>query len=435
MTGSRTRRNRLKRDGMLGPALARKPRRRANRQRQLANQGYQIARDQTALATLPPQRPRNAPGPPRRAKRNLPKKHLCIDPMICRWSALQADPFNAPFGGVHFPINKDLFPCQKQFIRNYCSADIVAAAGTTDWGLWFFPMGQWSGNSCIWRPVTDATPATRMLGPCCNSVVGGIVTAAASWCFMHQQNTSFAAVDTLTIAPVNVLNTWVPYESYPEVVLLETQNGPSTSNGRTIAYGIRISYTGDLSATRGYVEFFQPTEYPGGTLPVTGNLNTMSANRRGPAYRRHYFSSHRTFTYMWEPICDEIDEAVINAAGTLVNPYVPVRLAAHIGGIEQLDQFTVEVMCIQELSGKSHAGQAQITSQSPDATHLANAIVANYGATNAGGDAHGKETPPITFEAATLIDKAKYAATYASKLGDLVETTRGLVSAGLTIGG
>lgn len=362
------------------------------------------------MATIPPQRPRNAPGPKKTRARKLRNVHDCLDPALCKWAELMADPFNSRHAGITFPINKDGFPCPRFPIRNYCTYDLVCGPSISDIGLWFFPTGvNLGGNSYTWRPWTDAVPVTRMIGPCCNQAVGGIVTQTAPWCFVFQQASSFAAIDTMTVQGNSAANTMVPFETMPEVTLNESQNGYSRSNGRTVAYGVRVSYTGSLGNTKGYVEFFQPTECPP-TGIILGSTNTMSANRRGVAFRRHYFSSHRTFTYVWEPICDEIDDVQISGSGTPSQNIVGCRLAAHIGGTVENDSFAVEVISFQELSGTPWAQSAIPVPQSPDAVHMANAIVANYGMVNTGGDAHGSQQEPQPLHISAALDKLKYTA-------------------------
>jgi hypothetical protein len=368
-------------------------------------------------STATPGRARNAPAPPRRPQQKKLTKHerkekeeCCVDPALERWCRLQADPFNAPYNGVYWPINKDGFPCQRSLMRGTASWDITVGATFTDMVAWFFPTGYWDGYNLSWRPVTYVGGITRMLGPACNTIVGGggLVTQTESICFAAGQTATFAALDTMQVTPGGAAAQWYYYESNPEFLYPEIQNGPGAMNGRTIAYAVRVSFVGALSNTRGYVEFVQPTEYPAGLNGATNG--TLSSNRRGPAYRKHFFSDERTFTYVWEPICDEIDDSPILGTSTPTVSPLTSRLALHVGGVVAGDIITIDVITMQEFSGKTVAGSSIPTTQSKDAVHLANTIVREYGAVNSGSGPDGRETPGKSLLGGITLDKIAHTA-------------------------
>jgi hypothetical protein len=253
-----------------------------------------------------------------------------------------------------------------------------------------------------------------MIGPTFNTTISGLITAAEPLAFAHRTAAGFGipggTMDNMAILGADAANIWHTYEPANELVFNESQNGPSTSVGRCIAYAIRISMISEVQGTRGYVEFFQPTEMPGGATAVAGYVNSMSSNRRGPAYRRHFFSMERTFTYVWEPICDDIEEALIMGTASVVQALSPSRLALHVGGVDSTAAFTIEVISITELAGRTFAAMASPGTQSPDADHLTNAMVREYGQTNGGRGLDGREISGRSFLEGVTLDKLRVAA-------------------------
>lgn len=324
-------------------------------------------------------------------------KHAKIpvsDP-VQAWSDLLADPFGAPSEGVYPPISNSVVPCPSTKVRNYGTTTITVGTYSGNVGngfaFWFFPSGTIydQGATPIWGgtiPVADVDAASqfnRTFGPILN---GPNITAINGFgaCAGFYRPVTAAYIDPVTTlspttagSPLNSLP-WDDLEN-PFVV-----PGKDTDVAfKCTAFAVRITYSGKLLDTEGYVDFYNPYAWTG----TNAEARTMSSLRRDPSHRRGYFSNNRTHTYVWHPNCESSNYARVVRDTTIASTEVVSRMMLQLGGVTPGDTFEIEFIGFQEFTGYTAVATNTPAPIAHDVVHVANAIPdlrgkMNKGATN-----------------------------------------------------
>jgi hypothetical protein len=240
-----------------------------------------------------------------------------------------------------------------------------------------WPNGIWVGNEQRYIAV----PATFSNGA---HKIGSIVKSQ-----LHE-STSFGYFQSIseeqTTAPTLNLVTALPYDSLSNP-FFSGRPGVVEATGlnmRTAAYGVRVSFMGRLSDTEGSVMYMAPWE------PQDDSTN-FSALRRDVSFRRKYFSSNRTFTFFWQPTCDDVRFTQDYGDAYAATTFGHGRHFMSLSGLTAGDKLQFEIIHVQEFVGARAIPTNVPRILSPDATHVLNTLVHAHGAT--GGDPTG--APPL----------------------------------------
>lgn len=321
------------------------------------------------------------------------KAKIPVSDSVDAWSELLAQPFTAPSAGVYAPISNDVVPCPSTKVRNYGTKNVLVqnytnGNATEGFAMHFFPSGSNAAGgetplAAFTMAQSDIDPSAqkwRTFGPILEGIDPDI------------DNGLGAAVGT--IQPVNGTNSIVytapgatsaaaPLTTLPWDSLSNPFNIPTKTSDvqfKLTAFAIRISYSGRLQDTEGYVDFYNPYAWTGtGSEP-----KEVSSLRRDPSHRRCYFSNKRTYTFVWHPNCESCTYAAINRSDLLRAPDVPARFIAVVGGVQEKDEFNVEYIAFQEYKGHPAVPTNTPSPVAHDVVHVANAIPELRGKMNAG---------------------------------------------------
>jgi hypothetical protein len=136
---------------------------------------------------------------------------------------------------------------------------------------------------------------------------------------------------------------------------------------RTIAFGVKVSYTGDLSSCSGWVDFYQLLDSP-------SREDDWTSLKRSPGYTRNYFGDSRTHYAWFYPDCHTPDwrqTANVTAATTT---FPGCRLLMQLHG-DIGDEFVVELIHYQEWESEKLLSVSTPGYQTAQIAPLNNAIV------------------------------------------------------------
>jgi hypothetical protein len=330
-------------------------------------------------------------------------KHAVIpvsDP-VHAWSALLADPFNAPSEGVYPPISNTVVPCPSTKVRNYGTVSITLPAltgGLVPSGVscWLYPSGTIGGTGsspliAVTPPQSDvdgASQAYRTIGPVLNGTtptsINGFGSCAGFWTYINASNPDPLTAPTQT-TPANPLSTF-PWDDLENPFTIPGKQ--SDVMFKTTAFAIRITYSGKLLDTEGWVDFYNPYTWTG----TTPQPRTMSSLRRDPSHRRGYFANKRTHTFVWHPNCESSNYVpIVRDDNPDVNAMVS-RFMLEIGGVAPGDTFEIEYIGFQEFTGYTAVATNTPSPIAHDVVHVANAIPALQGKMNSGASNGPKST-------------------------------------------
>jgi len=279
---------------------------------------------------------------------------------------------------VSMPLAEDQYPCPSTLVVNGATTNVTMATGEVGINLWLTPCG-----------VPDPTPGSDQLcdmrmtcsdgGAGSTNVMPGVILhpdggAVSSQVFM-QRLSAYNEEMYSSFVPADVSAVWNDNLSSPFNVSNGNALIKETGTGfRTAAFGIRITYTGKLTDTEGYLDFYAPAEYE--------SSDTLAYfSRRDPAYRRVSFGTKRTHTFFWAPNCDEIkyakDMGAVNYTSYAAN--VPARMGLALRGVAEGDKFNIETICIQEFNGQRAIPTQIPRTLTPDAVHLVNTLEQHRG--------------------------------------------------------
>lgn len=327
-------------------------------------------------------------------KPQIRKAKVPVSDKVKAWSDLLANPFTAPSAGVYPPISNDVVPCPSTKVRNYGTETIVVqdytAGGTTEgFGMWFWPEGRigGDGDNSILNGFTvaaaqiDASSATyRQFGPTLSGEnpgsINGLGAAAGVWTPINASNPLLYTTPSATQAAA-------PTKSFIWDDLINPFAIPAAESDvkfRNTAFAVRISYSGKLMDTEGYVDFFNPYAWTG----TAALSRTLASLRRDPSHRRFYFSNQRTHTFVWHPNCESSTYAGIYRTADADLSRTPARFAMQVGGVIATDVFEIEYICFQEFTGHPAVPTNTPSPIAHDITHVANAIPELRGKMNKG---------------------------------------------------
>lgn len=378
---------------------ARKRRERERRLRDLSQEEKRMERERNEARSrgkrsINPQNLRGLNVSAMPSKPQIRKAKIPVSDKVEAWSDLLAHPFTAPSSGVYPPISNDVVPCPSTKVRNYGTSTIViedyaGGGATTGFGMWFWPEGRigGDGDNSILNGFTIAanqlepgSATFRQFGPTLSgqdpNTTNGLGASAGVWTPINAVNgTIFTTPPATNVAAPTTALVWDglvnPFAIPPEA---------SDVKFRNIAFGVRISYSGKLQDTEGYVDFFNPYAWTG-----TANLSrTVASLRRDPSHRRFYFSNKRTHTFVWHPNCESSTYASIYRAGDADLSRTPSRFVMEVGGCAAKDIFEVEYIIFQEFTGHPAVPTNTPSPVAHDITHVANAIPELRGKMNAG---------------------------------------------------
>lgn len=316
---------------------------------------------------------------PRVPKIQKAKVPLCSK--VKKWSDLLKDPFNAPSGDVYCPITSNLIACPSTKVRNYGSSTLQGANNMIGW---LYPTGRPSSvgpflsNAIISSSDLDTSYPVQ-IGP----MLANEAAPAAAAGFV-------ARVEGPLLTPFTTSPSVYSGGYALNPLLWDGLDNPFTipkSDGqmkfRNTAFGIRISFIGKLVDTEGYVEFFNP--YHWSQIAANGEPVQIDSLRRDESYRRFYFSSNRTVTFVWSPNCESVQFASVVQADEISAKEVFSRMMFRIRGLNVEDIIEFEYIGFQEFTGFTTVATQTPSQNTVDSVHLGNAIPKLRGRMNTKG--------------------------------------------------
>lgn len=304
-------------------------------------------------------------------RKTIPKGRLAssipLDPAVDAWSEQLTDLFHRKSKVVGCPLFESNFPCPTTLVTNYATSGL---SGQIAYGIIcpvqgaYYDVGDEKYHS---GSATFAGPVTRGVGPIMSgavnkTVAGVVVNGTMADCYAN--TTTSTAID------------------WPQLSSPFNSGTSAAMDYRTVAYGVRITFTGPLSETEGWVEMVQPYEPMYGTSAASA----FDQFRRDRSYRKDYFSSKRTYEYYYSPTCDDIKFVQDKSNTALAASEVSSRFCLRIGGLKTTDILQIEFVAVQEWVGHLSIPTQQPRLVTPDATHVVNALVAGHGALNQKGE-------------------------------------------------
>lgn len=310
-----------------------------------------------------------------------------VDPKVKGWLKLVRRPWDASeeINGeaVKIPTNSDLIPCKTTVVKNYGSKTYVVASGSEYRAFWFYPEGGYVEDGGPEPPMwTSANVSLNSggtivsLGPnLSNDATGnqtgtlgqyptvGVVASGSSE-FGSGDNVINKALNGTGAAecfPVQLDGLETPLE------LVGQAYAGQCPKFRNIAFGVKISYTGDLSSCSGWVDFYQLLSSP-------SREDDWTSLKRSPGYERKYFGDSRTH-YMWfYPDCHTPDwrQTANMAAATTTFPGCRLLMQLH-GDVG--DEFVLELISYQEWESEKLLSVSTPGYQTAQVAPLNNAIV------------------------------------------------------------
>lgn len=285
-----------------------------------------------------------------------------LDPAVEAWSDQLMNLFTRDGELVSCPLFSNNFPCPTSLAVNYASNIMT---GSTDFMFWPIVQGAvFNGEEYVSAKATFAGAVVGNLGPILKGSTRDSV-ASAYYVGVAQHPTIAAA----SVQPLMWDTLETPF-AYPD-------NGTGKGvEARCVAYNVRVTFTGALNATKGWVEWAAPYEPP---INDPG-ASSFDDYHRDKSYRREFFSSQRTFIIRWQPTCDDIKFVANNCDVASTN--ISTRLPFRVGGLLATDSILIEFMAVQEFTGAAAIPTQRARLQTPDATHVANALVIGHGTIN-----------------------------------------------------
>jgi hypothetical protein len=295
------------------------------------------------------------------------------------------DPFNAPSEGVYPPITNEVVPCPSTKVRNFGTQTYEVAAGETQAVFWCYPSGTLTefglegGGIQIAQAVnTDSVQFGPVLTP---DGTGSVLSQRGVFSFFAAGPSTWVP----TTAPLGGTGVGAPSQVRSAVwdQLINPFAIPGSTSDvkfRCTAFAIRISYTGKLTDTEGFVDFYNPYAWTG-TAQTQRDLSSL---RRDPSHRRYYFGNQRTHEYVWHPNCESCSPVSINASNPFDCRQLISRFMFSIGGIAAGDIFEIEAIGFQEYTGHPAVPTNTPSPVATDVVHVANAIPQLQGTMNKG---------------------------------------------------
>lgn len=334
---------------------------------------------------------------------NYKSHQIPVHDTVQAWSDLMMNPFTADAEGVYSPISSKLIPDPSTKVRNYGTTSIPVATGADQVIMWFYPEGSIQPGSGGAQEVLQGFAITGMptnitqMGPILSNLD---VSFSAGSGIIQQISTAGAAIPktqpyALGAAGLIAGTTFgLPWDALTNPFAIPKDQ--SDTKFRCTAFGIRISYTGKLSDTEGYVDYYNPYKWSG----VAGETVDMDSLRRDPSHRRKYFSNKRTHTFVWHP--NQLAESYADIAlnGDPIENCTS-RTMLRIGGVTFGDKFELEYIGFQEFIGFMAVSTNSPAPVTKDTVHVANAIPEMHGRMNGGAGA-----APISLAQHVAVQKA-----------------------------
>lgn len=283
-----------------------------------------------------------------------------VDPDVAAWSRQLTNLFISKDAPVGMPLFEDNFPCPTTVVTNYGAKEVTAVLGTEEIQCWGCVNGAETDTFAFSVARTDQDLHAAIYGP----------------------NVSYGAQKPVGLQYIHVApGTAMPATRKPSTsssVFLETLRQPfeastTSMEYRTCAYAVRVTFIGKLTDTEGFVEFAAPWELP----KVT---DFLSSYKRDVSHKLKFFSSQRTHTFNWAPACNDVIFAENDLSSSDID--MGTRFLLRIGGLAAGDKLLIEVIKITEYTGALTVSTQQPRRQSPDATHVLNAMVTHNGHVN-----------------------------------------------------
>jgi len=342
------------------------------------------------------------PGSPNNYKAHT----IPVHDKVQAWSDLMMNPFSANSEGVYSPISSKLIPDPSTKVRNYGTATVIVpvlgAGSVESINMWFWPEGTIEPGAAGAKEVLQGFSVgdlgasnTNQYGPILSNENASLGAAAG---ILQMHDTSFTGIAfTHPSAPLTTgvsLTESLPWDNLQNPFPIPDKT--SDTKFRCTAFGLRVSYTGKLSDTEGYVDYYNPYKWSG-TSDQPVDMNSL---RRDPSHRRKYFSNKRTHTFVWHPnqLAESYADIALNASNMAA---CTSRTMLRIGGIQAGDVFEIEYIGFQEFIGFRAVSTNSASPVSKDIVHVSNAIPEMHGRMN--GDA-GKA--PVSLAQHVAVQKA-----------------------------
>jgi hypothetical protein len=282
---------------------------------------------------------------------------------------------------VKMPLQWRGNPCSSVTSTNVGRYAVPFIAGLPFVTMWFYPDGVMSTNDPENRANAkiqiNTVVTSAVVGPNHNRVLVGGVVGSANAGLIHWDS---GYVDPFVEQGTAVDNNWafLPYDTKDDPFFFTANASIPIQEQvtcRTIAFGVRVTYTGALQNTEGWVEFINPYEWP---TALAGANVPFSGYRRDPSYRRVYFSKERTAEFIWRPNCEgpKFLGAYSMVAG--VNNTQGCRFCIKSGAMVSGDSYQVEWISHVEYINPHSQSIMSLSPQSHDAAHIGNAIVTSH---------------------------------------------------------
>lgn len=300
---------------------------------------------------------------------------------------------------VHMPLYDNNYPCPSTLVTNVAAHSLTMVNGF----LHVYPMVNGTFNTsddCYTSAAAAFANGTAKIGGNLSSASYGPVAFAYADAVAENTFYTWPAAVSQTKVEMSPLST-------PFTTGLAASPNASGLSFRTVAYGIRVSFSGSLQSTEGWVEWYQPYEPQAQAASIA-----VTTLRRDPSYRRKYFSSQRTHEFFWEPTCDDVKFCRDYGETALISN-ITTRQYLLCGGLAAGDKLDIEVVSIQEWVGYKAVPVQEPRYATPKQAQLANTVLATYGTLNDHEDRSGLDKFQV-FNA--LIQGGQKAYTFASRL-------------------
>lgn len=305
------------------------------------------------------------------------KQSLCC-PHIEKWSKEIQHPFENSNNESKIPTpgSASITSCPTSKAENYGVVDVIIRGTQTGFTQWLYP----SGSQNAAQPKTSTFAVETTDGKC---NIGPILSPADSAIFGA---VGVYAMDDPGASPPTPLRQFNPpaysaadpstgliYDRLVAPFAISTER--SDVQMRTSKLGVRVTFTGKLLDTEGWVDVYNPQLWPGSSeYGVAGQSVYLSTMRRDDSFARKYFSSKRTYEFVWTPNCQSLVDTAVDAIIVSSAALRDSRFVIQVGGLQEGDKVQVEWICAQEFTGTPTTSTLTPSPVTHDITHLANAI-------------------------------------------------------------
>ncbi len=366
----------------------------AQQTKQVNSLRNQVADLKRELEKVKKSNPSNQVGPMPRPFKNMPKPELkdvgvtkakslaktAAAKVACEkaldYAKLVDNPFSANFrhkdgSYVTAPITNGEMPCRSSVVRNYGAADItttlsagqVVQVRLTPEGYWDEQNNVYVGN-LLTLIDPDTAPSTA------NFFNGPRPTNTGEECIFGSYAAATGA--SMWAATSAAGYTALKWDQINEPALFTKANYMNSQQYRLIAFGVRVTVTGDLQEVDGFVECFQ-------SYDLTPSATSTTQVRQNGQYKIRYFGDKRSHSFNYVPNCDSVNYVSNLAAASVATNSPATRMVLNIS-VESATPLRLEAIGFYELVFPAKLSSSMVPrSISSHSAQLKTAILHSFG--------------------------------------------------------